>query len=84
MLTFAWDQTLTEDALRRAIADEAHPDHDRLLSLLLREARPDEVWAYTTPQHVADHLDRLLPRLGRKKAFWPWLIGAWRELGFLP
>ena len=83
MLPFAWDRTLSEERLRAALADAAHPDHDRLLALLLREARPDQVWAFTTPDHVAEHLDRLAPRLGRRREFWVWLFEGWRRLGLL-
>jgi hypothetical protein len=81
--SFVWDRDLPPDRLRAALADSEHADHDRLLALLLREARPDEVWRWTNPEHVAVHLDRLAPRLGRKRAFWVWLFDGWRRLGLL-
>jgi hypothetical protein len=60
------------------------PDHDRLLALLMREGSPPEVWRWTHPAHVAAHLDRLAPRLGRRRAFWLWLFAGWKRLGLLP
>ncbi|MCA9671812.1 MAG: hypothetical protein KC503_39705 [Myxococcales bacterium] len=54
-----------------------------MLALILREARPDDVWSWVTPQVVADELDLLAPMLGRKKQFWLWLVAGWRRLGLL-
>lgn len=81
--SFVWDRRLSEAELRAALRDANHPEHDVLLSLVLREARPDEVWKWTTPEHVAEHLDRLAPRLGRSRAFWQWLFEGWRRLGLV-
>lgn len=65
------------------VNDTDHPKHDRWLALRLREARPDEVWTWTTPEHVAVHLDRLALRLGRKRDLWIWLFAGWRALGLV-
>ena len=80
---FLWDSTIPADRFGAAVNDPGDPDHDAWLALLLREARPDLVWCWTTPDHVAQHLGRLGPRLGRKRAFWEWLIASWRRLGLL-
>jgi hypothetical protein len=82
-LSFAWDRELSEARLRAALSDASDPDHDRLLALLLREARPDEVWRWTTPEHVANSFERVSPRLGRRREFWRWLLAGWRQLGLL-
>ncbi|MEM1031740.1 MAG: hypothetical protein AAF928_06695 [Myxococcota bacterium] len=81
--SFVWDRRLTKAELRDALVDPSHPEHDALLSLLLREARPDRVWAWTSPEHVAEHLERIAPRLGRRRAFWEWLFEGWRRLGLV-
>jgi hypothetical protein len=65
------------------LADAAHPERLPLLRVLLREARPDEVWAFVTPQQVVTEWDRLAPGLGRRRDFWLWLIEKWRALGYL-
>ena len=83
LVPFAWDRELSPARLRAALADPADPDHDRLLALLLREGRPDEVWRWTTPEHVAAHFARIEARLGRRRAFWRWLLDGWRRLGLL-
>lgn len=48
---FFWDRNVTVGELRAVLADAAHPERLPLLRVLLREARPDEVWAFVTPQH---------------------------------
>jgi len=80
---FLWDRDITVDAMRAILADKDHPERVPLLALVLREARPDEVWEYVTPYEVADDWHLLEPRLGRKRAFWAWLLASWRELGYL-
>lgn len=81
---FLWDRNLTDDEFREIVRRPDHPEHVSLLALLLREARPDEVWAYVTPAQVAAEWERVAPRLGRHRPFWAWLLDTWRGLGFLP
>lgn len=83
VLYFLWDRDVTLDELRAILADRAHPEHLALFSLLLREARPDEVWAFVRPEKVVAEWEDLAPRLGRKRAFWEWLLAGWRRLGYL-
>ena len=80
---FLWDRQIPADRFRAVVNDASAPQHDAWLALLLREARPDEVWLWTTPEHVAAHLDHLASRLGRQREFWLWLFAAWRRLGLL-
>ena len=80
---FLWDEELTNDELRAILADPTHPRHDPLLAKTLREARDIDVWAFTTPAAVARALPRLERRLGRRYAFWRFLIDGWREYGLL-
>jgi hypothetical protein len=80
---FLWDRSITVAELRDVLANPAAPDRDALLALLLREARPDEVWAFVSPHVVAAEWPRLAPRLGARRAFWGWLLEEWRKLGLL-
>jgi hypothetical protein len=81
---FCWDRRLTRGELRRIAGDPRHPEHLPTLGLLLREARPDEVWTYVDPQTIARELPAVARFLGRRAAFWSWLIEGWRSLGLLP
>jgi len=81
---FLWDRDIPAARFRRVVNDAQHPRHDAWLALLLREARPADVWSWTTPQHVGEHLERLAPKLHRKRGLWLGLFEAWRGFGLLP
>ncbi len=83
ILPFAWDRRLDAAELRRILADPAHPEYLDMAALLLREARPGNVWQFLTPATVAGLLAVLGPRLGRQRAFWTWLIQEWQDHGRL-
>lgn len=80
---FMWDRAVTDEMLRAAIADPDHPHHVDYMRVLLREALPGEVWTYVTPETVVAEWDSIRPGLGRRRAFWEWLLNAWRERGYL-
>lgn len=81
--SFLWDRSIPVERFRAVVNDPTDPRHDAWLALLLRESRPGAVWDWTTPAHVAEHLERIAPRLGRQRAFWLWLFEGWRELGLV-
>jgi len=47
------------------------------------EAREPDVWMFTTPEEVSARWSRLERYLGRRREFWRFLLGAWRDLGLL-
>jgi hypothetical protein len=80
---FLWDRNVTVAQLRAVLATPSHPQFQELLALLLREARPDEVWEFVSPNAVAEQLPALAPHLGHRREFWMWLLHEWQQLGFL-
>ena len=80
---FLWDEPLTIAELRARLAGPDEAERLRLLGKMLREARDTDVWAFVTPDEVAAALPRLQRHLGRRRAFWEWLIAGWREDGLL-
>ncbi|MBM4353955.1 MAG: hypothetical protein FJ109_09220 [Deltaproteobacteria bacterium] len=80
---FFWDRKVTVGELRAALADRTDPRRIPLLRALLREARPDEVWSFVTPEVVAEEFESIRPGLGPRRRFWEWLLQAWRDHGFL-
>ena len=52
-----------------------------LLGRLLREARDQDVWSFTTVAEVRALLPQLDRYLGRRRAFWHYLLNAWEEHG---
>jgi len=80
---FLWDRGTTVGELRAILADAEHLQRIPLLRTLLREARPDEVWSFVSPDLVVREWEDIKPGLGKRLAFWTWLLGAWRDRGFL-
>jgi hypothetical protein len=81
---FFWDEPLTNADLRSALGgDRGEPERLRLLGKMLREARDEDVWSFVTPGDVAEALPRIARRLGRRRAFWEFLIAGWRRDGLL-
>jgi hypothetical protein len=80
---FLWDEDTSIDELRSVLAGPESGERDRLLGKMLREARDIDVWRFVTPSEVADALERLQRALGRRYAFWRWLIDGWRSDGLL-
>jgi hypothetical protein len=80
---FFWDEDVTIDELKAVMVDGPEPEKLRLLGKMLREARDTDVWLFVTPGEVARALPSLSRRLGRRRAFWEFLISGWREHGIL-
>ena len=62
----------TSNGARRPNADE-----------ILREVRDPDVWTYTTPHDVARLWPQLERHLGRRRAFWKYLLGRWADFGII-
>jgi hypothetical protein len=80
---FLWDEDVSIDELHQILAGPDNPRRDQLLAKMLREARDLDVWIFVRPVEVARVLDRLRRRLGRRHAFWVFLIEGWRTHGLL-
>lgn len=74
---FLWDERRTTLELREALARAAPEEKAQLLGKVLREARDPDVWAFTTPREVIELFPRIERYLGRRRAFWQYLIKAW-------
>jgi len=81
---FFWDEDISIAELHDVLEGAPSMERDRLLAKLLREARDMDVWRFVTPTEVAEALPRLQRRVGRRYAFWRWLIDGWRSDGLLP
>lgn len=80
---FLWDEDVTVDELRATLRGGPEHERRRLFGKMLREARDIDVWQFVSPEEVARALPELGRRLGRRRAFWEWLINGWREDGIL-
>lgn len=80
---FLWDEDVSIGELEALLAGPPSPARDRLFGKMLREARDLDVWAFVTPAAVARELPNLRRRVGRRYAFWSFLIEGWRTDGLL-
>ena len=80
---FLWDEDVSIGELHQALAAPDGPRRDQLLAKMLREARDIDVWDFVRPVEVARVLERLRRRIGRRYAFWSFLIEGWRRHGLL-
>jgi len=81
---FLWDEDLTVAEVRRRLRGGPEEERVRLAGKILREAAYPEVWEFLRVADVARDLPELRRHLGRRRAFWEFLIGEWRALGLLP
>jgi hypothetical protein len=80
---FLWDEDVTVGELREILERGDDAARYRLMGKMLREARDIDVWQFVTPQDVSRALPHVAARLGRRLAFWEFLIGGWRADGLL-
>jgi len=80
---FLWDEDVSIAELRQTLAEADSPRRDQLVGKMLREARDLDVWQFIRPVEVARLLERIRRRVGRRYAFWAFLIEGWRARGIL-
>ncbi|HEX3578094.1 MAG TPA: hypothetical protein VHY33_05970 [Thermoanaerobaculia bacterium] len=79
---FLWDEPMTMRELRQRL-ERSEADRIRLLGKIMREAREQDVWLFTTVEEIIGRWDQLERHLGRRKDFWQFLLARWREQGLL-
>jgi hypothetical protein len=78
---FSWDRRWTVAEIRQRLASRSGAAWNRIAAWVLREAAFADVWQFLTPRQVWERLGDLEPLLGRKREFWKYILGTWRELG---
>lgn len=78
---FTLHSPMTVAEVRQRLADASDPERDRILALVLREAKDTDVWKFTTPEEVVRRWGDLEPHLGARRAHWTWLLNRWQEQG---
>ena len=79
--SFCWDRDWTVGEIKERLRSAPHFERIRLTAWIMREGTFEEVWNFLTPQQVYPLLEKLLPRLGRKKEYWRYTFDAWHRLG---
>jgi hypothetical protein len=70
--------------VRRALAVGSEDDKLFWVARIMAEARYDDGWSYLSLRDdVLPRWERLRRRLGRRQAFWEFLIARWRRDGLI-
>ena len=80
---FLWDEPMSVADFRGRLVAASLPERIRLLGKMLREARDTEVWKFTTPEEVRRRWPEVSRHLGRRRAFWEFLLKSWEKEGLL-
>ena len=81
---FLWDVSLSDAEFRQRLKHLDVRIRAQWQGVLLREARMFEVWSYLTLDDVLENWEHIKRHLGRRRAFWEWLLEGWRKDGLLP
>jgi len=80
---FSWDRALTVARIREELRTRTGREWAAVAAWIMREAAVADVWQFLTPQEIDSRLTELEPMLGRRRAFWKYIIRTWHELGKL-
>jgi len=78
---FSWDRSLTAGAIKQSLRTLKAFEWSRLAAWIMREAAFADVWQFLKPKEVYENYRDLEPFLGRRKAFWKYIMSTWHELG---
>ena len=74
---FLWDVEMTLDEFERSLHDADPAARSYLVGKLMRQAKPDDVLQFVSPQQLADLWPSVGRYLGKSRAFWTWLLESW-------
>lgn len=74
---------MTLDEYRKALKDPNLEARAFFQAPLMRGARPDDVFYFTTPGEIRETWPLLEPYLGNRKEFWLLLLELFEDLGFV-
>jgi hypothetical protein len=77
---FLWDDDMTLEAFRAALADPDPEVRAYFIGKLMRQAKPDDVFSFVTVREIETHWDLIERYLGKTREFWRWLLNQWAAL----
>lgn len=75
---FLWDMDMTLAEFRRQLQAPDRATRAYFVGKLMRQAKPDDVFTFVSLATLGDLWDDVQPYLGRTRAFWHWLMAAWK------
>lgn len=77
---FAWDSDLTLAEFQRRLQDADPQVRGYFAGKLMRQARPDDVFAFLTVAGIGEDWAFIQPHLGASRDFWTWILTRWGVL----
>ncbi len=77
---FLWDRDLSDEQFRALLASTDRTTRVVAMGVLLRQAKPEDVFQYVSEAEIREAWDELQPYLGRSRPFWTWLLDTWSAL----
>ncbi|MBN1773267.1 MAG: hypothetical protein JXB32_18540 [Deltaproteobacteria bacterium] len=74
---FLWDTDLSVDEFRVRLSDPDPRVAAYLHGKLMRQAKPDDVFLFTTRARIRELWPQLERYLGRSRGFWRWILARW-------
>jgi len=76
---FLWDCEMTLAEFRAKLATGCRDERAYLTGKLMRQAKPDDVFQFTTLVEIRDLWPDLEKYLGRTRPMWTWLLDEWSK-----
>ena len=80
---FLWDVDVDESGLLNRLHTDDADARAQWQGWVMAEARYDDVWRYLTLEEILRDWEHIKRHLGRKRAFWEFLLRGWRERGLI-
>lgn len=80
---FLWDLDMELATFQARLRDADPVVRAYFLGKLMRQARPDDVFAFVSPHDILQDWPLLERHLGKTRAFWSWLFEQWEDLGLV-
>lgn len=83
--SFLWwdDVRISEDELRARLRSPDRVERATWAGRLLREAALRDVWRFVSVQDILRDWPAIERNLGRRRAFWKYLLDGWRSDGLI-
>ena len=80
---FLWDDDMTLAQFVDALRDPSSEVRAYYLGKLMRQAKPDDVFSFVSPDEIARAWPEIQRYLGTSRAFWDWLMRTWERQGYV-
>lgn len=74
---------MTLEEFERVVGDRTATARPYLVGKMMRQAKPDDVLQFVSPQDLVELWNDVERYLGKSREFWAWLLGEWERGGYV-